>query len=503
MAKFALTHLPQTDDELWWVVRALWGVTIPRTKVCPDHVAPFDAFADAYFGRDGTIAFWHGSRGLSGKSYTLSTLGLTKAFLLGSDVNVLGGSLAQSTNVHEAMRVALDSPNAPREMIKTEGTQKITLTNKARIRPLTASQRTVRGPHPPFLLLDEIDEMEQSILDAALGQPLPQINYMGDTVEPYTVLCSTWQNPQGTFTNMKRRFEERGLPMKAWCYRESMNPIDGWLSPATVAAKKLEIPEEMWRVEYELGEPAIGNRAFDYEAVERLFSLPFNPIWEEKSKDYEQYKFEPYIPGSLYVVGADWAKEQDYTVIAVMKCDPNTQPTLVHWVRVNRKPYPVMIEYFNKAIREYNAMAIHDATGLGNVVNDYIDMRAQGFQMTGEKRANMLSEYVAAVERDKMVHPQIPSAYIAHKYAQVGDLYSNAQQYHLPDEVCAMALAWKLAKKVSGAAGPITIKKTEQPMQLEKLMGINSGEQETVVAPQQGVVYNRTELERSEISFMV
>jgi hypothetical protein len=168
-------------------------------------------------------------------------------------VNVLGGSLAQSTNVHEAMRVALDSPNAPREMIKTEGTQKITLTNKARIRPLTASQRTVRGPHPPFLLLDEIDEMEQGILDAALGQPLPQINYLGETVEPYTVLCSTWQNPQGTFTNMKRRFEERGLPMKAWCYRESMNPIDGWLSPATVEAKKLEIPEEMWRVEYELG----------------------------------------------------------------------------------------------------------------------------------------------------------------------------------------------------------------------------------------------------------
>ena len=37
---------PRTDDELYELVKALWGITIPRHKVCRDHDAPFDAFAD-------------------------------------------------------------------------------------------------------------------------------------------------------------------------------------------------------------------------------------------------------------------------------------------------------------------------------------------------------------------------------------------------------------------------------------------------------------------------
>src|SRR5437899_1401415 len=106
---FLIRRLPDTDDELWWLVKAMFGVTIPRHAVCPDHVAPFTAFADAYFGRNSldpdspirSLALWHGSRGLSGKSFALSILGLTEAFLLGAKVNLLGGSLAQSTAIHE------------------------------------------------------------------------------------------------------------------------------------------------------------------------------------------------------------------------------------------------------------------------------------------------------------------------------------------------------------------------------------------------------------------
>ena len=112
---FILGRLPESDDELWWTVHKMWGVTLPRhTCGNPDHTPPFTAFADAYFGRGGSISLWHGSRGLSGKSYMLSILGITKAFLLGADVNLLGGSLAQSANIHEHMRNALNYKNAPR-----------------------------------------------------------------------------------------------------------------------------------------------------------------------------------------------------------------------------------------------------------------------------------------------------------------------------------------------------------------------------------------------------
>jgi hypothetical protein len=467
---FVMPRPPETDDELYWTVKAVWGVTIPRTPVCPDHVTPFSAFADAFFERDGADAFWHGSRGLSGKSFTLATLGLTKAVFKGSDCNILGGSMAQSTNVHEAMREALDSSNAPRHMIVKESAQLIKFSNNAKIRPLTASQRTVRGPHPPFLLLDEIDEMDIKILDAALGQPLPQDNNFGEEIKPYTVMCSTWQNPEGTFTAIKRRFEEAGKPTKAWCYRESANPVDGWLSQETIDAKKSQIPAEMWRVEYELGEPSIGNRAFDSDAVEATFCIPFEPLESETMKDFEEFTFERPKRDGIYVVSADWAKEQDYTVIAVTRIDTE-KIQLAYWCRVNRRPYPFMIGKYNDAIQRYNPIeAIHDGTGVGNAVNDYLDVRARAFIMSGAQRSNMLTEYVNAVERNRFEFPKISTAYIAHKYAQVGDLYSTAQAFHLPDEVCALALGWRAARRYrGGVTGPEATPRDETPSRNEML----------------------------------
>ena len=104
----------------------------------------------AYFSREPQILI-HGSRGLAGKSRTLSILGLTKAAVLGSDVNILGGSLNQSNNIHETMRDAWEHKTAPKYLVKDESMTLIRLHNNAKIRPLTASQKTVRGPHPPSL----------------------------------------------------------------------------------------------------------------------------------------------------------------------------------------------------------------------------------------------------------------------------------------------------------------------------------------------------------------
>jgi len=353
-------------------------------------------------------------------------------------------------------------------MIETESNTQIKFSNGAKVRPLTASQKTVRGPHPATLLLDEIDEMDEAIFYAALGQPMPQKNYLGQILTPYTVACSTWQNAEGTFSNFKKQMEERELPTKTWCFEDTANPIDGWLTQETIAAKKLEIPAEMWRTEYELGEPSIGNRAIDTDSVERMFSLPMEPLKSKVQTRFEEYTFEEPVGDGNYIVAADWAKEKDFTVITVMRVDVHPH-TLVYYMRVNRRPYPMMIKWFNDAIENYNAEAIHDATGLGNVVNDYIDVRARKFIMTGEKRSNMLTEYVGAVERGYFQVPRIPTLYTAHKYCRTGDLYSGAtKDYHLPDEVCSMALAWNAARKHSGYGSPITIGRSNAPGRFEK-----------------------------------
>jgi len=408
----------------------------------------------------------------------LSILGLTKTHMRGCDANLLGGSMAQSINIHEHMRSAMEYRNAPQYMIADNTATYVKLTNGARIRPLTASQKTVRGPHPALLLLDEIDEMDLDILDAALGQPMPQKNYLNEIVKPYTVMCSTWQNPQGTFTEIYKRADEQGIPKYAWCYRESANPVDGWLSEEAIAEKKAMIPAEMWRVEYELGEPSIGNRAFDSDSVERVWSLPFEPLAQKVMKDFEEYKFKNYERDGVYVIGADWAKEQDYTVITVLRVDLKPME-LVYYARVNRRPYPVMIGMFNEAMAEYNAQGEYDRTGLGNVVTDYIDYRAHGFMMVGDKRASMLSEFVSGVETPGLMQfPKIPSAYTEMKYAQVGDLYSNAQAqgFHLPDTVCALALSYYRAKRSVPNVAAITVLKDGSPNRYQKVFERPKGE---------------------------
>ena len=451
-----LDRPPKTDEELWYLVQALWGHKIPRTSVCTGHDAPFDAFATAYFNREPQILI-RGSRGLAGKSRLISLLGLTYAAVRGADVNILGGSLNQSNNIHQTIRDALEYRHAPTYLVKDQSQTMIRLHNGAKLQPLTASQKTVRGPHPPFLLLDEIDEMDPEILESAKGQPMPQKNYMGEVVPAQTVMASTLQYADKAMMQEMKRFEEEGLPIYNWCHMESSNPVDGWLDPDFIIQKKREVSAERWRVEYELGEPSIGNRAFDSEAVERTFSLPvLDEHLVKKAKDWEQYKYGEYSRVREYVIAADWAKAQDFTVITVW--DVTELPMKqVYYMRMRRMPYPVMINYYNQLMQKYHAEGIHDATGLGGVVADLLDTRVRNFLMTGANRDDMLSEYVAAVENDKVRAHRVESIYKAHLYASVEDLYSRGKEFHLPDEVCSAALAWKLVSTRAVAVEPSVI----------------------------------------------
>lgn len=619
---FALTRPPRNNDELHSLVHALWGVHIPQHKVCAEHVAPFDWFADAFFART-PIAIALGSRGLSGKSYAMAALGLTQAVVLGSDVNLLGGSMAQSQNLHEHMRRSWNSPGAPNYMVTDSTMTAIKFTNGAVIHPLTASQKTVRGPHPARICLDEVDEMDYEILQSALGQPMPQKNWLGVQIPAATSMTSTLQYADGSMAKELRRVKELGLPTYSWCaavgtkittergpveiqevlatdrvltragfmpvqhvtykgrqqvyevrtglgpvvrvtgehkvlttnrgwveaallrstdsvriaqadsaastsvgvhgflpdpasalvdddprfepvrvdgyswtvshvinvtptdiqdvydigvygahefvadgvlihncYKDSANPVDGWLTQSFIEQKKLEVSKERWRVEYDLGEPSIGNRAIDTEAVERAFSLSVGRR-VKISKDYEEYEMAGYDRTRDYVVSADWARSQDYTVISVW--DVTDLPiTLAYYVRCNHLPWPVMVGKFNTLQKAYHASAIHDATGLGDVVASYLDsMDVWDFKMTGHERDDMLSEFVLAVEQDRVRAARIDSIYLAHKYASVEDLYSRSKEFHLPDEVCSAALAWKAVSDRFPAVEPFGTPKAD------------------------------------------
>lgn len=766
-------HLPRPPvdkDELWWTVKTLWGVEIPRVKVCPDHVAPFDAFAEGFFGNEANWALWYGSRG-TGKSLMLALLALTKAAILEINVALLGGSMAQSQNVQEHIENLLLYPGAPTWAVAAQIQTQITFTGGNWIRPLPASQKTVRGPHPqmtcvagwtlvntldgdipieeiqvgqrlwvsddlatpragvvqrvldqgwketvnvhgdngvitcttdhrihtqrgwveagelqpndvltvwqpsdwaqlqqdrtvsdvladvwtrrethlllwedavtessnvqgllhgvednkctevsglwlpveadnhasvPVLpsgvddysgsagearsgasngqrrdshqsrgagsgnaaytsrysvpdagsarpmgdgllvaeaqpvvggsrvllarpaeesseghleasdagvrgildpvpthgregvlvggivhrvepgprchvwdittdagnfyangvlihnCLDEIDEMDKKVYDAAMGQAMKKPNARGIEIDEMVVASSTWQNPVGTFQMVRDEALKKGLPVRTWCFREVLkteeNP-SGWMDPSFIERKRKSVPAELFRVEYELGEPAGGSRAFDLAKLNEYF-IHMDPVNERHAGSDDEWIFEEPREDAWYAVGADWAKEEDKTVIVVARVD--TYPKqIVYLRRVNRKPWPEMAEMFNTTLNKYQAVAAHDGTGIGNVINDMIDERARKIVMVGRARSDMLVEYISAIERGEYRLPANTPAFDSHKATTVEEVYAPGKwNSHLADDVAAFAIMHDAASKQAPPAAMEGVRKT-------------------------------------------
>lgn len=453
-SQFVLRRLPADDDELWFMVYALWGYRIPRQRVCPGHVAPFEAFAEAYFARE-PAAIWKASRGLGGKSRTLAVLGLTEAALLGIEVTVLGGSGGQSKNVHDATKDAWGWHAAPRGLLTRPPTTFDTvLTNGGHMRTLTASQTSVRGPHPPRLRMDEIDEMDIAILDAALGQPMEQVGTGGMVIPTQTVMSSTHQYPDKTMAEMIARAKDKGWPVHEWCFKETSNPVDGWLTDKAIQRARDVVSDLMWKTEYELQEPSFGNRAIDGDAVDRCFDPSLGTFSGDKMVLAEK------VEGQHYITAVDWAKSQDQTIVGTF--DVTDRPwRCVAWQKVNKLPWPMLVKKAVEQWRLYGDKLVHDATGVGSFAHDMIREQVTAFEMGkvkgvimggGRERDAFYTEYVGAIEHDDIKYPRITYAYDEHRYVTPEALYTSKE--HTPDSVVMGALAWSIRHKGIRLAAP-------------------------------------------------
>lgn len=421
-----------TEDELRLFVWVAFGVRIPDTVVCPQHTTPWRAFADAYFARS-RVAVWKASRGFGGKTYLLALLAAVEAATLGANVNILGGSGEQSKRVLEHAQDLWTHASAPRELLAGDVQQETRFRRGNKVRALLASQASVRGPHPQRLRLDEVDEMDVVLLDAALGQTMEA----GSGIAVQTVLSSTHQYSAGTMTEVLRRAAEKSWPVYEWCYHETMQP-HGWLAPAEVAGKRDDVTAAMWQVEYDLQEPSAEARAILPEAVARLFD---RRLGEFEGRPDEYIEIEEPVAGATYATGSDWARKQDWTVISTLRTD--VYPLrLVAFERTGRRPWPTMVQAFDDRVQRFSGPAAHDGTGIGDVVAGYMQSDAEPFMMVGRPRADLVSECIADIEHGAIVGPWIRWAEAELKYATVDDVYGAG---HLPDTLASLALARRAA----------------------------------------------------------
>jgi hypothetical protein len=452
---------PQTPHELLAQLELYFGLRYPRKACCPDHTSPADAIIEAYFAKS-PIIIWIASRGFGGKTWALAGLSLIE-LISGFDVVLAGGSGEQSRRAHEAAEKAwghsaeetvdgkLEAVTAPHWLLANEPRRTWTRTLMGNtMQALTASSRAARGPHPQRLRIDEAEECDVEIIDALMGQTM-----VTDPRRPaQTILASTHHHEAGTMTELLKRAAEKGWPVRRWCYKETLcNPKNpgSWLLPENIASKRIQVTGRMWRTEYDLEAPDEGGMLFAREALEAMFSGA--PVDDGLN---QVCLFEDPVDGGDYVVAADWARKVDLSVVAVVRYDV-TPPRLVRWVRCFRWPWPKVVKLYNEWGKEYHAHAIHDATGIGDVINTYLDIpisQVTPYIMTPASKVKLYLDYETAVDNGEVEWPALNSLTELHRAVTTDDLYGSG---HPPDEICTLALAWQIA------GGKRTISRLHRP----------------------------------------
>jgi hypothetical protein len=199
-------------------LKAFNGIRVPEKAVCRGHSAPLDLLARQVIERP-ALALWHGPRG-SGKSF-LSAIDTHVASLCCPryETRILGGSLAQSDQIHQALReVALngrgpggsDTASIAR-VLKDE----VQYHNGSAVSILAASATSVRGPHVPSLKLDEVDEIDPDIRESAMGMAMEIRGYRSSVL-----MTSTWHRVAGPMAELIERGDAGAFPVDTFCVFE-------------------------------------------------------------------------------------------------------------------------------------------------------------------------------------------------------------------------------------------------------------------------------------------
>jgi hypothetical protein len=208
-------------DELLAFIEAYWKLRIPRAQVCPEHTPPAEYIADTFFEKVQDSVCWANRGGgktlLGGLSTWLDTV-----FKPRCATKILGGSLEQSRKMYQHLTGEGDGwglvTDDFRYLLRGEMlAAQTTLINKSNINILTASSKSVRGPHPQRLRLDEIDEFTDQIYEAAMLIPKTKHG-----IKAGIQVYSTMHKPYGLMNRVITEAAQSGYKIYKWCVFDVM-----------------------------------------------------------------------------------------------------------------------------------------------------------------------------------------------------------------------------------------------------------------------------------------
>jgi len=204
-------------DEIDLFIFLEYGLREPRisTKVnCgKNHTSQFRFLSSVLLGKVEDFIVWANRSG--SKSYLAGLIAWVESGMFSRcETNILGGSLEQSEKSYKAMNDFWELTGLREELLEVEPLISETRwRNKSRVHILTASQKSVRGGHPQRLILDEVDEMDEDIFEAALSQPQSKYG-----IKSRIGIFSTNHRAEGTMEKALKMAEEKGgYTLFKWC----------------------------------------------------------------------------------------------------------------------------------------------------------------------------------------------------------------------------------------------------------------------------------------------
>ena len=307
------------NEELRANTSKLFGLQVPDRVICEGHQSPFSFFSDLYFQRQNDILCWACRSG--GK-----TLGIAMLLTLLSMENkrfssrILGGSSDQSSQCYGHIKKFCEgslSKYVDGEPLAT----RVLFANNSEVQMLAASQKSVRGPHPIVLVLDEADEVDSDLYQAAMGMPQSQRGH-----ESITAVLSTMHNRWGLMQGLVDNIEEHGRTLYKWCIfeiledcadyecstcflldeckkRGKIEGFGGYYKIEDAIKKKRQMSQGAWESEYLCIKPSF----------EGLVYKEFNPDIHVKDIEYN--------PSMRTIAGCDFGADHPMVCLVIQEAN--------------------------------------------------------------------------------------------------------------------------------------------------------------------------------------
>lgn len=226
----------------------------------------------------------------------------------------------------------------------------------------------------------------------------------------------------------------RGKAYSFHHYPTSTNPL---ISTAELEQIREEVPERIWREEYE------AEFLEDSAAVFRNISAAI----EDSAP--------PLLPGGNYVAGLDWGRMNDETALITIEAGEGRVIDIDHFTGVSfeiqRGRVQAAFDRWNhrKIVSETNSIGQPNLEALQSA-----GLPVSGFTTTARSKPHLIDDLTLALERGHLKIPRHQKlidqleAYECQRRADGGYSYSAPPGGH-DDLVIALALAWNAAKNTS------------------------------------------------------